>query len=184
MGLSTLNSFISAGATSLWNLSFSRGVSFALCRAASGARCSSCCAPPFFSFLSFAIIQLLRFIQRRSAFPADPDFAVSAYFMSNAHRPTGGAHQLHLGDGNRALLLGDSTFRFLRGTEVLLHHHHVLDQDLPFVGEYAQHASLLAAVLAAQHLNGVIAVNINSFMCRCCRCSHIKIQVAKLQTFK
>src|SRR3954470_19535952 len=99
MGLSRLNSFISTGATSLRKRSFRRGVSFALWRATTGARCSSCCAPPFFSLFSLAIfsLQLLAFfIQRGSAFLAHPDLAVSLHSMADAHRTATRTYQLHL----------------------------------------------------------------------------------------
>src|SRR5579863_1683493 len=51
---------------------------------------------------------------------------------------------------------------------MLLHHHHVLDQDFPFVRHYPQHAPLFSLVAAAQHFHCVVAPNVYSFVyCRC-----------------
>src|ERR1700738_1593267 len=93
--------------------------------------------------------------------------------MPNAHRAAGGAHQLHLRNRYRALLLGDTAFGFLAGAKVLFHHHHVLDQNFALVGEHAKHAPLLSLVAAAQHLYGVVAPNINSLVCSCNRGCHL-----------
>ena len=49
---------------------------------------------------------------------------------------------------------------------MFFHHHYVLDQHPPGIWKHAQHAALFSFVAAAQHLYGVIAPNINSFMCR------------------
>jgi len=56
----------------------------------------------------------------------------------------------------------------------------VLDQKLACIRHYSQHSSLLAFVAATQYLNGIVAVNVNSFVYRRCRCSHMKIRVFKV----
>ena len=51
---------------------------------------------------------------------------------------------------NRPLLLGDSALDVVLRirAHVLLHHHHVLDQHLAFVGKHAQHASFFSRIPA------------------------------------
>src|SRR5579864_495777 len=180
MGFFSSNSFISAGATSLRKRSFRRGVSLALCRATSGARCSSCAAPPFFSFLSFAITQLSALLAGNvvAALLADPKLLVTMDSMSHSDWPATWTYKLHLRDGNRTFLIGNAALRPLAGPQMLLHYSHVFNQNTSGIRKHAQNTALFALVPPAQHFHRVIAANINSFMC--CRRFHSQSQFCNL----
>src|ERR1051325_6713838 len=87
-------------------------------------------------------------------------------FVSNARRPTAGAHYHDIRNGDGRFLLRDSAFDVpLRiRTHVLLHHHHVLHQNLAGAGENPEHAALFALVASGDYLHRVIALDVNSCM--------------------
>src|SRR5215467_1688634 len=91
----------------------------------------------------------LGFIKRCSAFFADTNLALAAYFVPNAHRTASRADQLHFRNRNRTLLVGDSALRGLGGAEVFFYHRHMLHQNASGVRKHAQYAPLLTLVLAA-----------------------------------
>src|SRR5258706_16292732 len=105
-------------------------------------------------------------IQRRSALLAYAHFAISAHLVSDAHRTASWAHQLHIGNRNPALLLGDAALNVaLRvRAHVLFHHHHVLDQKLGIVGKHAQHASFLTLIPPRDDFHAIVAPDIHSLM--------------------
>src|SRR5271165_2342995 len=108
--------------------------------------------------------QTASLIQRGSALLANPDLAVAAHLVADTHRPAARTYQLHIRNRNPALLLRDPALDVaLRvRTHVLLHHHHVLHQQLAVIGKHAQHAPFLALVPPRDHLHVVVAADIHS----------------------
>ncbi len=106
------------------------------------------------------------FIQRRSALLAHPDFAIALHFVPNPHRPASRTNQLHVRVRDPAFLFGNAALDVaLRiRTHVLLHHHHVLYQQLVIVGKHAQHAPFLALVAPGDHFHVVVAADIDSLL--------------------
>src|SRR5580692_9805849 len=106
-------------------------------------------------------------LQRIAANLAHTYIAIAAVLVSDAYRPIARcAHQHHVADRDRALLLRDAALDvFLRvGTHVLLYHHHVLHQDLAPTGHHAQHASLLTLVSPGDHLHLIVAANVDTLL--------------------
>src|SRR5579859_6832126 len=105
-------------------------------------------------------------VQRRAALLAHPKLAVALEFVADASGPAGGAYQHHVGDIDTALLLGDAALDVLLwvGAHVLLHHAHVLHQQLALLGEDVQHAAELLVIFAApgDDLDHIVLANINS----------------------
>src|SRR5437016_2879635 len=66
---------------------------------------------------------------------------------------------------------------------MLFHHHYVLNQHAPGVRKHAQNASLFSLVTSAQDLDGIVAADINSFVCSFSRSSH-KVQNFPKTSFK
>src|SRR5882724_3784809 len=97
---------------------------------------------------------------------ADAHLAVALDLVSDARRLTArSADQLHVRDVDTALFFGDTTLGLaLLCLYGLLHHHHVLDQDLAFAGEYAQNAPLLAFVASGDDFDGVVLLNVDSLL--------------------
>ena len=83
--------------------------------------------------------------------------------MSDADGAAGGTHQLHVGERDPALLLGNATLDVaLRvRAHMFLHDHDVLNKDLAFVGEDAEHAAFLALVATGNHLHRVVPPDVN-----------------------
>src|SRR5580658_959084 len=109
-------------------------------------------------------------LQRIPAALAHPHMAVAVILMSYAYRPvTGVAHQHHIADGDGALLLGDAALNILLRvrSHVLLHHHHVLYQDLALVGHHAEHPALLALISSGNHPHLIVAANVYTLLHGC-----------------
>src|SRR5947209_8566182 len=87
-------------------------------------------------------------------------------FVLDARWTAGRANDHHIGDGDRRFLLRDSALDVaLRiGTDVLLHHHYVLDQQLGLIRKHAQNAALLALVAPGHHFHRIVALDINSYV--------------------
>src|SRR5260370_7295251 len=97
----------------------------------------------------------------------DTHMTATLQFVPHSRRPRAArANHHHIRDRQRRLLFRDPTLDiFLRvGTDVLLHHHHVLHQDLALDGKNTQHPSGLAVVAAGDDLHLVIALYIKSNM--------------------
>src|ERR1035437_8768642 len=106
-------------------------------------------------------------LQRGPAVLAYARVAVAVFLMTHPHRTRArGAHQHHVADGNRALLLGNAALDVLLrvGPHVLFHHHHVLHQHLRLVRHDAEHAAFLALVAPGNHPHLIVAANIYAFL--------------------
>src|SRR5207302_9170312 len=90
-------------------------------------------------------------IQRRAALLAHPKLAIALELVAHARRPAAGANQHDVGDMDPALLLGDAALDVLLRirTHVLLHHAHVLHQQLALIGKHMQHAAEFLVIFAA-----------------------------------
>src|SRR5262249_58557564 len=97
---------------------------------------------------------------------ANRDAPGALILVTYARRPATRTHDHHVGNRKRRFLFRDPALDVaLRvGTHVLLHHHHVLHQQLAFAGKDAQHASLLAFVATGNHFHLVIALDVDSCM--------------------
>src|SRR3954463_5397427 len=169
MGFLSSNSFMSAGFTSFSNFSrrrtlplgrfsaflagaasifFSLASLSAICFSSHGFRFNGFVRSSIFSFeyrvSNFENRKLL--VHRGAAMFADAHLAVALRLVSDARGLAArGANQLHVGDVDPAFLFRDTALGLaLLGLHGLLHHHDVLDQDLPFIRENAQNAPLLA----------------------------------------
>src|ERR1035437_6161079 len=106
-------------------------------------------------------------LQRGTAVLTYARLAVPVFLMAHPHGTrTRGAHQHHIADGNRALLLGDAALDVLLRVRphVLLHHHHVLDQHLGLVRHNPEHAAFLALVASGNHPHLIVAADIYTLL--------------------
>ena len=86
--------------------------------------------------------------------------------MANPHRAAGRADQLYVRKRDSALLLRDAALDVALRVrpDVLLDHHHMLDQELVVVRKYAQHAAFLALVPPRDYFHVVVAADIDSLL--------------------
>src|SRR5271166_3559487 len=107
---------------------------------------------------------------------------VAVLLVGHTHRPLARrAHQHYVADGDRAFLLRNAALDVALGIGAhVLHHHHVLHQNLPGGRHDAQYAAFLALIAPANDPDLVVTSNVYNLVHVCSTCLAVSHQLSAL----